>query len=202
MGNTDANGIYFYDDTDGAPTAPVLNVGQQSVSDAIGGIAATDVVSTNRPAHVPGLRIYETDTGVSYISSGGAWKYLTGSPTPNAYTIGGGGYQLYYQQAVYAASITIPHTGLWEVHVEMNISTFPTIATFFDTILWNNAGFQVGGIVRTPALVPNTNNSATVSFTRLLAINAGSVLTIRSKSWALGGSQDFGDQTIYAKRVG
>lgn len=44
MGTTDANGIYFYDDTDGAPTPPVLNVGQQSVSDALSNLGAYHVV--------------------------------------------------------------------------------------------------------------------------------------------------------------
>lgn len=35
MGIVDVNGIYMYDDTDGAPTPPTLNLGQQSVSDAL-----------------------------------------------------------------------------------------------------------------------------------------------------------------------
>lgn len=45
MGTTDANGIYMYDDTDGAPIPSVLNVGQQSVSDAIEGLGTYHVVA-------------------------------------------------------------------------------------------------------------------------------------------------------------
>lgn len=36
MTTIDANGIIRYEDTDGAPTPPVLNLGLQSVSDALG----------------------------------------------------------------------------------------------------------------------------------------------------------------------
>lgn len=87
MGTTDANGIYFYDDTDGAPTPSTLNLGQQSVSNALNGIRVTEVVAnaTERAAlvasYVPTpskpLYVHQQDLPAGrqfMVSTGGAFK--------------------------------------------------------------------------------------------------------------------------------
>lgn len=33
-------------------------------------------IAANRPGHAPGRRIYETDTGITYISTGAAWRLI------------------------------------------------------------------------------------------------------------------------------
>lgn len=85
MGTTDDNGIYFYDDTDGAPTPPVLNVGQQSVSDAlkrvgytvVANITARDSLATAfGPSASKPLMVYRTDApvGMRYeVNQGSGW---------------------------------------------------------------------------------------------------------------------------------
>lgn len=80
MTTVDSNGIIRYQTTDPvSPLQTLLNLGMQSVSDAITPLNARSfktVTSTTRPAHLAGLRIYETDTKKSYISDGTNWASL------------------------------------------------------------------------------------------------------------------------------
>jgi len=64
MGTTDSNGIYFYEDTDGAPVASLLNVGQQSVSNAI-----TDIYDDIRPIAVVANLAQRTALVATYAPS-------------------------------------------------------------------------------------------------------------------------------------
>lgn len=52
MTTTDSNGIVRFQDSDGAPTPPVLNLGLQSVSDAITGVKS-DVAAARRAGIYP-----------------------------------------------------------------------------------------------------------------------------------------------------
>lgn len=76
MGTTDSNGVYFYEETDPvSPLHTLLNVGQQSISDAIG----DQFVSSNtEPAAVAGLRWFQPTTNRTYISDGTTWYYVGG----------------------------------------------------------------------------------------------------------------------------
>lgn len=80
MTTVDSNGIIRYQTTDPvSPLQTLLNLGMQSVSDAITPLNARSfktVTSTTRPAHLAGLRIYETDTKKSYISDGTNWTQI------------------------------------------------------------------------------------------------------------------------------
>lgn len=85
MGTTDSNGIYFYEVTDPvSPLQSLLNVGQQSVSDAL----TTQnnkyrvVTSGTRPASpAVGSLILETDTGLTLQWNGTRWTYVAGLAT-------------------------------------------------------------------------------------------------------------------------
>lgn len=84
MTTTDSNGIVRYQTTDPvSPLHTLLNLGMQSVSDAITPLNARSfktVTSTTRPAHLAGLRIFETDTKKSYISDGTNWVGVGSTP--------------------------------------------------------------------------------------------------------------------------
>lgn len=67
MGTTDANGIYMYDDTDGAPTPPVLNVGQQSVSDALSSLGEIHSVANQAERNALALSRTITNTSPLYV---------------------------------------------------------------------------------------------------------------------------------------
>lgn len=92
MTTTDSNGIVRYQTTDPvSPLHTLLNLGMQSVSDAL--TATNTALSTNtarmfktvtlttRPAHLAGLRIFETDTKNSYVSDGSSWIPLLSGDT-------------------------------------------------------------------------------------------------------------------------
>lgn len=86
MGTTDDNGIYFYEDTDGAPVASLLNIGQQSVSDALNNLgtyrsAASDaeqaiVVADYAPSPTKPLLVYRQD-----YQAARAWRWTTDGST-------------------------------------------------------------------------------------------------------------------------
>lgn len=112
MGTTDANGIYMYDDTDGAPTPPVLNVGQQSVSNALNAVtrrgifaveniaarsalASSLTVSSSNPLYVdradalPGMRLERSYNGTTWESVSSAVSFtvpMLGMWTPSDLT--------------------------------------------------------------------------------------------------------------------
>ena len=78
MTTTDSNGIVFLEATDNiSPFHTTINLLQQGTSDAFDGVGAANYVictSTTRPAHLFGLRIAETDTGITYISINDVWR--------------------------------------------------------------------------------------------------------------------------------
>lgn len=86
MGTTDELGIYYYADTDGAPTASLLNVGQQSVSNALSNLGtyrsvASDaeqaiLVDAFAPSPTKPLLIYRQD-----YQAARAWRWTIDGTT-------------------------------------------------------------------------------------------------------------------------
>lgn len=118
MTTIDGNGIIRYEDTDGAPTPPVLNLGLQSVSDAISNIGqfrvVADIVDRNAKAAAFGptvdkpFVVYRKDGPYSarfeWTINGTAWHNIVelpdlltgGTITANTFT----GSALIYHQNV------------------------------------------------------------------------------------------------------
>lgn len=89
MTTTDSNGIVRYQTTDPvSPLHTLLNLGMQSVSDAItpiNGRTFKTVTSTTRPASpAVGLRIWETDTQQERTWNGTSWVW-SGGVKPSSY---------------------------------------------------------------------------------------------------------------------
>jgi hypothetical protein len=90
MGTTDNNGIYFYEETDSvSPLHTLLNVAQQSVSDALDDTArifpaanaaarAALLVSRGSSSTNP-LLVRQVDTGEYWEHNGTAWRVIAGS---------------------------------------------------------------------------------------------------------------------------
>lgn len=99
MGTIDSNGVYFYEDTDAvSPLHTLLNIGQQSVSDALShrtrGVANTTernalLTTVGATADKP-LIVYRRDTETFEISDGGAFKAFAGGTSANiTFTVSG-----------------------------------------------------------------------------------------------------------------
>lgn len=67
MGTIDENGIYLYDDTDGAPVASLLNVGQQSVSNAIAALGTYKNVANTAARDTLSLAFNPSPTRPLYV---------------------------------------------------------------------------------------------------------------------------------------
>lgn len=89
MGTTNANGIYFYEDTDAvSPLHTLLNTGQTSVSNALTTFRGRTRVIANRAARptdatrVDGLLVKEVDTKAIYQwdAAGGTWRLVALPP--------------------------------------------------------------------------------------------------------------------------
>lgn len=95
MTTIDANGIIRYEDTDGAPTPPVLNLGLQSVSDAISNIGAyrraanatarAALVAQYSPTPAKPLLVYREDLPVErafeFTRNGTTWFTVNSTGT-------------------------------------------------------------------------------------------------------------------------
>lgn len=149
MGTTDANGIYMYDDTDGAPTPPVLNVGQQSVSDALSNLGSYHVV-----ANVSERSAYLVDNPATATTPRLFYRIDAGAGLNWEWTANGTTFQPLVSRAV--------------GHLERGTTAF-SVPNVLETVLtgWDSADLQGGMTLNntTGALTVPHNGLYRVSFT-------------------------------------
>lgn len=197
MGTTPLNQIPYPEATE----TPYVHLDMKEMAEAIDPRLTVVCTSTTRPAHRAGRIIYETDTGTLLTSSGTTWRYLSGSAPVSDAGAGGGGFQTFYQAALDPATIVLTQGGIWSVSGELTISTSPSAAVLYSTVLWTGA-VQVGPTIITQVQTPGVNGTHTVEFTKMGTFAAGTTLTMRSATSATGGTQNFGEQFLSAHRVG
>lgn len=72
MGTTEHHGYSYPESAD----QPYVHLDLQGLAVAVDADTYIQCTSVTRPPHRPGRRIYETDTGLSWISDGAAWNML------------------------------------------------------------------------------------------------------------------------------
>lgn len=197
MGATPLNALPYPEATE----TPYVHLDLKELAEAIDPRLTIVCTSSTRPAHRAGRIIYETNTGTLLTSDGTAWRYLSGSAPVSDVGSGGGGYQTFYQAALDPATIVLPQGGIWQVSGEMTIASSPSAPVLYSTVLWTGA-VQVGATVITPVQVAGVNGTHTVEFSKIGTFAAGTTLTMRSATSALGGTQNFGEQVLSAHRIG
>lgn len=139
MTTTDSNGVIRYQDSDGAPTPPVLNLGMQSVSDALTLVkrgmtktvansaallayAAEQSAAGKPPTATSPLFARQADTGQSWVNSGPGWV-LQGPSRAAHQTLGNA-----------PAGVDVPTAAVPDVNARMirktGVATFTTTTAF------------------------------------------------------------------------
>jgi hypothetical protein len=151
MGTIDDNGIYFYEATDAvSPLHTLLNVGQASVSSAIGNVSDTvtmledDVVILTAPTYLEANRT--TDLSVANASSGHGTLVTWSSVNINGITN-------------VAGTITVPDAGLYVI----------TVATGWDR---NATGYRLLRLMVNDVFVLLDAVTPVTSITRTIKLSA------------------------------
>jgi hypothetical protein len=191
MGTIDSNGIYFYEDTDAvSPLHTLLNVGQQSVSDALETVSGRYKIVTSRPASSTnvGDTIFETSTGLKLTWDGTRWKYVSGmatiafrSPslsTANTTPFGWGGSATIDSTFSKNQSMVGTQTGESITITEAGVYTCSAVANFAAVTgpgqLWY-VELSIGGVIYDRGGINAGTNAAAANFTLYCA--AGTVVT-------------------------
>lgn len=173
MPTTDSNGIIRYLDTDGAPTPPVLNLGMQSVSDAISSVkrspiktvanatallaySSSETVAGRPPSTTAPLFAYQADTKETWINSGSGW--LLQAPSRMSYSTAG----------TQDTGIDVPTSNITDVDGKVIRKTGRR--TFFTTTAFGN---EYAPIVTFPTAFPT--GILYVSITQIHVQSAGTL---------------------------
>lgn len=225
MPTTDSNGIIRYLDSDGAPTPPVLNLGMQSVSDALNLLKRRGIFSVSNETTRAALVASETAAGrpptttspiyvdrvnapslahLERTQDGVVWETIFSEVGRTYYSEGSGGgdLALTWKEANNPASINLPG-GNYLVVAMVNVAVSAGNYTYVESHLFNeSAGLGTGQQAISPIEVTGRVSSRTLDYSRFVTITGSSGrLNVKTRTGQLGGVFGMGRQSLTAIRL-
>lgn len=187
-----------------ATEQPYVHLDIKDLADKVDDSLFVECTSVTRPPHKPGRRIYETNTGATYVSTGTSWTFI-GSWSNEAFGAGGGNLQTHWSSATESASLQIPLEGKYLVsvshRVDLSVDKPLQLSANLFLDLYAVGPFAVNSAESAVFRDYAGLSTHTIEYTRQVYIGPG-VLRSWVKTSEVGGTQSHGSQIISAVRIG